>query len=322
MSKREDIINIRAIAILLVVFGHSIIIYSEDWNVYSTTVDAPFFAYCKQIINMVQMPLFFSISGFCLLFTMNAGRQFHFMRFMFMKFKRIVIPFFFVAFFWLLPIRSFLHYPNYQNQNMLDIIFKDLLLGKDNGHLWFLPTLFIMMLVSGFIGVLFDFGWKRDFVLTLASIFFFALPHFMLNEHNIYLLQFCNYYVFFVLGFLIHRYERYLGKYPYIIAVFVFAASVFLSLVIHAGVFVLSAFCVVSLYRIVPSFSCDFLRLISKDSMGIYLFHSPMIYISFTYWPDINPGLMFFINFIIFGGIAVCITEFARFAHCGFIIGE
>lgn len=64
-EKRDDIITLRAVAILLVVFGHSIIIYSDAWNLYSTTVQAPLFNVLKNAVNIVQMPLFFSISGFC-----------------------------------------------------------------------------------------------------------------------------------------------------------------------------------------------------------------------------------------------------------------
>lgn len=70
---REDIVNIRAIAIMLVALGHSIIIYSSTWNLYQTSVQAPVLDHLKNIVNMLQMPLFFSVSGFCLVFTLLRG---------------------------------------------------------------------------------------------------------------------------------------------------------------------------------------------------------------------------------------------------------
>ena len=72
-KRREDIVNIRAIAIMLVALGHSIILYSSAWNLYETTVNAPVLDHLKNVINMVQMPLFFSVSGFCLVFTLARG---------------------------------------------------------------------------------------------------------------------------------------------------------------------------------------------------------------------------------------------------------
>ena len=72
-KRREDIVNIRAVAILLVMLGHSIILYSSTWNLYETTVQAPLLDHIKSIVNMIQMPLFFSVSGFCLVFTLLRG---------------------------------------------------------------------------------------------------------------------------------------------------------------------------------------------------------------------------------------------------------
>lgn len=62
--RNTKIVNIRAIAILLVVFGNSIILYSSTWNLYTSTNQVLILDYLKRIIDLIQMPLFFSISGF------------------------------------------------------------------------------------------------------------------------------------------------------------------------------------------------------------------------------------------------------------------
>ncbi|MFC5221399.1 acyltransferase family protein [Bifidobacterium leontopitheci] len=113
-KKREDIVNIRALAIMLVAFGHSIIIYSSGWNLYSTTVQAPLLDHVKNVINMLQMPLFFSVSGFCLVFTLKRGDALNARAFLWSKFRRVLLPFLIIGCCWMLPIRLLLGYPGYE----------------------------------------------------------------------------------------------------------------------------------------------------------------------------------------------------------------
>lgn len=64
------------------------------------------------------------------------------------------------------------------------------------------------------------------------------------------------------------------------------------------------------------------LNKISNCSFGIYLFHSPMIYITCTYWNDLNPIFVLLINFIIFGFMAFLLTMIIKSSRLKFIIGE
>lgn len=59
MEREYKIDNLRAIAILLVVLGHSIIIYDPNWGVITSDTECLPFFYLKQMINLIQMPLFF-----------------------------------------------------------------------------------------------------------------------------------------------------------------------------------------------------------------------------------------------------------------------
>lgn len=338
MKKREDIVTIRAIAIMLVAFGHSIILYSSAWNLYETSVQAPVLDHLKNVINVLQMPLFFSVSGFCLVFTLLRGgdaASLDARSFLWNKCKRILLPFLVVGFLWLLPIRLLLHYPGYRNQSIVKVIVKDLLWGSDNGHLWFLPTLFLMLTVSLILIKICGTGIRLDIAMGVLGVLTLALFGFAhtLVAWNTYLLQFTNYYFFFAMGFIYHRYEQLIYRQtghatkrivPAPVTATVLLACIILSWNGHSApiTLALSAISVLAVYMLTPKRSCAPLRLISKDSMGIYLSHSPMLYISFTYWPDINPLLMILINFIGFGTIAILLTELTRRAHLGFIIGE
>ena len=48
--------NIRALAILLVVSVHSIILYSADWGLYETTQQAPFLTWLEKLMVIPPMP--------------------------------------------------------------------------------------------------------------------------------------------------------------------------------------------------------------------------------------------------------------------------
>lgn len=140
--------NIRGIAILMVVLGHSIIIYSSEWNIYSTSIQAPLLDFLKRIINLIQMPLFFSLSGY--LFLHSLEKRGKIVDLVFIRVKRLLLPYMVFCIFWLLPIRLIIKYPGYSNYSLSYVIWNRVLLGYDNGHMWYLPTLFLCFLFSLF----------------------------------------------------------------------------------------------------------------------------------------------------------------------------
>ena len=69
---------------------------------------------------------------------------------------------------------------------------------------------------------------------------------------------------------------------------------------------------VMILYYLVPNKENKVMSFFDKYSYGIYLFHSPLIYIAFTYAPNISPLLMFAINFIIMGSVALLLSHIVK----------
>lgn len=59
MKKNYKLDNIRTFAILTVVIGHSIILYSSQWNLYEPSRTSDVLDLIKRVINLYQMPLFF-----------------------------------------------------------------------------------------------------------------------------------------------------------------------------------------------------------------------------------------------------------------------
>ena len=88
----------------------------------------------------------------------------------------------------------------------------------------------------------------------------------------------------------------------------------------------LSALCSVgllfSLFVLVPDRNNIVTDFISRNSFGIYLFHSPLVYITFTFWSHCNPLFVVLINFFAFGSLALLLTFIIRRTKLSFAIGE
>lgn len=131
---KNKIINLRFLAILLVVFGHSIIIYDPNWGIYKSVNSVPILQFIKELINIIQMPLFIFLSGFLFYYSISKI-NFDNKKFIINKIKRIIIPFIIFGILYLLPVRHILDYENFTKNSIIYNIFINIFLGKDSGHL-------------------------------------------------------------------------------------------------------------------------------------------------------------------------------------------
>ena len=141
------IANLRALAILIVVFGHSIIIFDSGWNYYTAEYQSAILEMVKHVINLFQMPLFIFISGYCFYYSREGLIRKGTGTFMHKKAYRLLIPFVSFALFWMIPLRMASHYPYWQGVSLPGILLQ-VFIGKDSGHLWFCAALFLMMLLA------------------------------------------------------------------------------------------------------------------------------------------------------------------------------
>jgi len=142
------IVNLRALAIILIVLGHSIIIYDPTFDLLKSDIDVPVLASLKHFISFIQLKLFFSISGYLLYFTINKKKGFqlsNYTAFIIKKARRLLIPMLVICFFWMDPVKVWLHIEGYTP----DINFVVSQLELVNiGHLWYLPCLFLIFVLS------------------------------------------------------------------------------------------------------------------------------------------------------------------------------
>lgn len=191
----ENIVFLRAIAILLVVLGHSIILYDSSWGIYTTTVEAPFFTALKKVINVIQMPLFFSVSGFLFWYSVDKHS---FRQLLQTKAKRLLIPYVCIALLWMNPLKIALNVPGYNIHELWPLLKGEILL-TGNGHLWFLPCLFMIFIVVFLLHKIIRNDFIVAIILLVAALFHSRLPG--VFEMN----QTANYVIYFYCGFLSNK---------------------------------------------------------------------------------------------------------------------
>ncbi len=332
MGKRlSQIGNIRALAIFLVVLGHSIILYSSGWDLYETTWHVPFLDWLKDFIDIPQMPLFFSLSGYLFVFT--HGKKHGLWHLLKNKALRLLVPYAGVGLLFLLPIRLAIGFPSYQGMGIGSFFLK-LLTASDVGHLWFLPALFCVFVLSEIILSIAEKipGIRKHPAVFLCIVSFaLYLEGYRIGFGYPPLLSAFSYLIWFSFGYLLNVHQDLLRKvysYPCVkwalmvlnvglMGYCLFADSV--RVMISLG---MKALCIMNAYGAMPEKSCKFLEKIDRNSFGIYLFHSPLIYITFANIPNAHPAIVVFINLVVFGAAAFGLPELVRKTKLKVLIGE
>lgn len=329
ISKRDfSIDNLRAIAILIVVFGHSIILYSSQWSLYTTSIECPLLDIVKRVINIIQMPLFFSLSGFLFFYTAKRKKLYEIVK---DKFRRLLIPFVMFSIIWLLPIRYAISYPGYHGCSLSEVLLYKIFLGYDNGHLWFLPTLFLCFPIAYVcLEIAYKFvggGTEYICVFCISGLLYCEQILFPVQGY----IQFVGqYYIWFCLGLLISYCKNCSPKiwdfFKQSKYIFLFCCVGFIILALLKPNIIclnISSFiCVMTCYLIIPDKGNKMCLLFSKNSFGIYLIHSPLVYITFKFFSEYSPFWVIGLNFILWGGISLSISAYLRKTRFKWVIGE
>ncbi len=317
--------NIRAIAIIMIVLGHSIIIYSSSWNLYQTSVSVPLLDVLKDIINVMQLPVFFALSGYFFTYTLKKKNIATIIR---DKIKRLIIPFLAFGLLWLFPVRMILAYPGYENAGLVNIIIDKILLGFDNGHLWYLPTLFLIFIVYAFI-MFFERKCMSERAAYFCNFFAGICLYFLQIKVALpsYIGYFCRHFIWFGLGLIICNYNAQLVNLKrYVKFVFVIIDVLCIAFYLYSRnyyiLLISSLLSVVIIFSLRLNFKNKLIDIISDNSYGLYLFHSPLVYITYTYFAESSPVFVVFVNFFIFGGISLLFAYLLRKSRLAFLLGD
>ena len=316
-KKIYQIDNLRTVAILVVMLGHSIILYSSRWSLYQPPAEVPVLDEVKKWVDIFIMPLFFSLSGY--LFALSGGQN-GWGKFLLKKSRRLLVPFVLVGALYMIPLKMLLHYPGYEGKSYSEILFR-FLCGFDQGHLWYLPTVFLLFAAL--------FPLKRLLCRHLAGgIGLMALLAVACLEQDrlplLGLPYLKNLYKFgwaFALGIVLCRLPPQKGRQKELalISAGLLAVGWFLrgttTLPLAAGI--LSLF-----YLLMPNRPLAPLAPIAKNEYGLYLFHSPLIYLTLTWLSTAAPWMVVEINFLLLGTVAFGLTELVRKTPLRILVGE
>lgn len=281
----NKIINLRAFATFVVVFGHIIIVFDNQW------LDYTHFHYdynnealysIKKLINSFQMELFIMISGFCSAFSIN---KYNLKSFVVNKFKRLIIPFITTGVCYLIPIRLIANYPAYENLPIFEILV-NFIIVKDSGHLWFLPVLFFISLIT-------FFNRNYNIVILIISMICAAIIYAIAGSiQNLFISNIFHYLIFYILGFYLNLFV-YLPntriRYTLIITTIISLVILFCQSPNTAKGFFISLIICGVLYFIMPKKTSVLTEKLNKNSMSIYLLHAPILMFGYKYLCNTPP---------------------------------
>lgn len=314
-KKLNDVILLRVFTILIVVLGHSMIVYSSNWSTFELYMGSTFFNNLKVYIDIFQMPLFIFVSGYVYYFNrVEIGKYQNKFRFIKGKFIRLLIPYFSIAIFYVIPVRFLIDYNSYQGKSFLELLIKNVLLGEDIGHLWYLPSLFTIFIVF----YLFE-NYIRKFSLIFGLLFFIGISILSGFFPSIFFIQkSLNYLLYFYVGFKMRELvqeKEYTVDAVLISVLFVLQfIGIFFSIAIAGqnssmlnGLVLLfnklgSLSSVLFFYTVFKKISIKNesltdkkgIKYLDKNSFQIYLFHSPIVYVVLYFIQDyvINPFIV------------------------------
>lgn len=233
------------------------------------------------------MPLFICVSGAIFSFCINNKKKYSdFRLFIIKKWKRLMVPYFLIGIFYVMPVMCTL---KITNLNPINYIKENIILSKDARHLWFLWTLFFIFIIFR----MFYHRYEKSNRLFIGVLLFF-ISFFSDKLPNIFQLQGISYYLFFFcIGYEFDRNKKkideFLGNRKWIVILgWIFISFVVLytyNRALNLITAVIGMLCLYQCIRITKKYiiQIKIYKWIERDSFGIYLFHPMIIYVLF-YW--------------------------------------
>lgn len=309
---------IKFFGILLVVFGHVTRMYTPV-GLITPLESSSVLAITTSIIYSFHMPLFVFVSGMTFGVTCKKKSYQDFTSFASNKAKRLMIPYFVFALFWVLPFMV-----GFGFRPFLPYLTKGLLLSLDSRHLWYVWMLFNVFLLFWGLRFLFEKLHIPDWAILLVSASLFLLrtkysvcPYFEINNA-------LTYQFWFTIGYFAIQYKSTFRTCLPIIVVMGLVGNY----CVGGGKTVYALTGIYVFYRSAPWLKAitttRLFDLINKNSFGIYLFHPIIIYLLFYIFGDlpVNPYLLTALVFLTSTAASILLTELVRRKNMGVIIGE
>ena len=284
--KQQDYTIIKVITTILVVIAHITRFYSMGGGAIKKKYNF-LLHYITSFVYSFHMPLFICVSGAIFSFCINNKKKYSdFRLFIIKKWKRLMVPYFLIGIFYVMPVMCTL---KITNLNPINYIKENIILSKDARHLWFLWTLFFIFIIVR----MFYHRYEKSNRLFIGVLLFF-ISFFSDKLPNIFQLQGISYYLFFFcIGYEFDRNKKkideFLGNRKWIVILgWIFISFVVLytyNRALNLITAVIGMLCLYQCIRITKKYiiQIKIYKWIERDSFGIYLFHPMIIYVLF-YW--------------------------------------
>lgn len=341
IGKLSDTVNVaKVIATLLVVMGHVANMYAVKSAV-KPAVASPELVLLREVIYSFHMPAFFAVSGAVYYFVKCVYSRYGCnVKFVKNKALRLLLPCFFFALFVVFPTMCYI---GRTEGNMFDYVFRSYFMMLDLRHLWFLPALFICMVVMN---LLHDFISKHKavalFMFLAINVCYRVIPtkltmYFQINSAMHYALYF--YVGYLIAHFVLTGRLRLSGK-MFGISVALWVVSMLVKSLPVCDMAIIGVFvemvCALSGTMMLFSLAAllqqktgfrhsPFFESILKNSYGIYLFHAMIIYLCFfqARTLQVNPYVFSVSVFCVSLALSVALSEMMRrIPYLKIVVGE
>ena len=286
------------VATILVVFAHSSRMYTGA-GVVAPLNPSPGLAFLTRLVYSFHMPFFMAVSGMVYgLCVDDLGKYRETGRFVKNKSLRLLVPYLFFGLAYVAPVMVLFRFTD---ASYATYCFKEILLGEDPRHLWYLAVLFEVFLLCAVGGrIIRKPGlWPVLGLSALLAGVSFVSAKFpgMFQLRNL-----AYYALYFYLGFVFNRFYgtlRGIVRNP----VFLIVASLLVWLLYGVGGWmanvakaVLGGLALAGLSACIPGKFMELPPVVSacKNGFGIYLFHPMIIYVLYRFFEpcDVPPVVL------------------------------
>ena len=172
MKKIPELDIMKFYGILFVVLGHIAMMYTPLSVIPHFANMSSFMAVVKNVIYAFHMPMFIFISGCIFAFQLEVlHRKITYKSLLRSKINRLLVPFFIIGFFWVLPVMSLLGL-----RDPIHYAIDGFILAIDPRHLWYVLMLFWAFLLFFFLRTLcLHYGISQLWI-GLFAIILYIIP--------------------------------------------------------------------------------------------------------------------------------------------------
>lgn len=301
-QKSEFYNRIKIVTTILVVAGHVTTMYTSNGAI-EVSRQSEILSRMTEIIYSFHMPLFYLVTGAVFGYCLEIGKYKDSIAFIKNKWIKLLIPYLVFGVSFVTPIMK---YVNLLSISIPEYIVEGILLSRNPRHLWFLLSLFCIFLFYLPMKEWIRKGnWKYFLLVGIISLIFYKAAYKMPQDFQIR--RACLDVPWFYGGILFNYYYN----------------TLFL-LKEHIEIRTKECRTKGNSKQRFDIWNMGIIRLIKRNSFGIYLIHPMVIYVLF-YWfrkSFIHPLLLSCFIFIMSMSVSIIGTELIRKSGFKIIIGE